>query len=56
MPSEQKTRPIVADQPTRPVPGSEGEQRTLPLPSEREDLPDVDEPPELKLPPGDRKP
>jgi len=25
------------------------------LPTERDDLPDVDEPPELKLPPGDRE-
>ncbi len=60
MPSEDATRPIPADQPTRPVPSpggsppARGEQRTLPLPTERDDLPDVDEPPELKLPPGDR--
>lgn len=61
MPADERTRPIPADQPTKPTPGNEeppparGEQRTLPLPTERDDLPDVDEPPELKLPPGDPK-
>jgi hypothetical protein len=33
--------------PTEPLPG---EQRTLPLPEVRDDLPEVSEPPELKLP------
>ena len=53
---ETKTRPIPADPQTKPIPGTEGEQRTLPLPTERDDLPDVEEPPELKLPPGGRRP
>ncbi|MEA2347486.1 MAG: hypothetical protein QOG62_1273 [Thermoleophilaceae bacterium] len=41
------TRPLPRDEDlTEPLPG---DQRTLPLPTERPDLPDVDEPPELKL-------
>lgn len=42
------TRPVPRDADlTEPLPG---DQRTLPLPTERPDLPDVDEPPDFKLP------
>jgi hypothetical protein len=60
-PADARTRPIPDDAKTRPIPGDArtqpipGEQRTLPLPTERDDLPDVEEPPELKLPPGGEK-
>ena len=42
------TEPLPRDADfTEPLPG---DQRTLPLPTERPDLPDVDEPPDFKLP------